>query len=434
MNKPILVALLAIVLPLSALAQEESEKKIKKGWTLSLLPCATYSTDLGFQYGAFGDVYYFGDGNTYPDPLHKFSWEVSHFTKGRTRFYLAYDSKYLIPKMRVTASAFYMDDPFYSFYGFNGLATDYDPALMSNKETKTAWYSMKRNILKLVAGLQGQIVPGLKWAGGLSFWTYDEGTFGDRYGYDPENTLYNHYRSNGVIKADEAAGGKRLEVKAGLVYDTRDIEAAPNKGFWSEIYLNGSPDVFKNGYQYLKLCAHWRHYIRIPVGFIKAGDPVFAYHLAYQGTIAGEAPFFVQQSITALDIKDMLPEGLGSGNTIRGTYNNRIVADGYLWSNFELRVKLFHFKLLRQFFYVATNPFFDCGFVTKTYREAEMSKLAEMAGVDIKAKASTLVKTAGIGLKLAWNENFIISTEFAHNFNKGLGDPLWISIGASYAF
>jgi len=63
-----------------------------------------------------------------------------------------------------------------------------------------------------------------------------------------------------------------------------------------------------------------------------------------------------------------------------------------------------------------------------------MAKLTEMAGVDIKAKASTLVKTAGIGLKLAWNENFIISTEFAHNFNKGLGDPLWISIGASYAF
>ena len=191
--------------------------------------------------------------------------------------------------------------------------------------------------------------------------------------------------------------------------------------------------MFKNGYQYLKLCAHWRHYIRIPVGFIKLETRSSPTTLPTRYD-RREAPFFVQQSITALDIKDMLPEGLGSGNTIRGTYNNRIVADGYLWSNFELRVKLFHFKLLRQFFYVATNPFFDCGFVTKTYREAEMSKLAEMAGVDIKAKASTLVKTAGIGLKLAWNENFIISTEFAHNFNKGLGDPLWISIGASYAF
>lgn len=434
MNKCMLAGLLAVFLPVAAVAQEEPEKKIKKGWTVSLLPCATYSTDLGFQYGAFGDVYNFGDGITYPDPLHKFSWEISHFTKGRTRFYLAYDSKYLIPKMRVTASAFYMDDPFYSFYGFNGLATEYNPAWMSNKETKTAYYSMKRNILKLVGGLQGQIAPGLKWAGGVNFWKFNEGSFGERYGYDTENTLYNHYRAEGVIKANEAAGGLRLELKAGFVYDTRDIEAAPNKGIWSEIYLNGSPDVFKDSYRYLKLSAHWRHYIRIPVGFIKAGDPVFAYHLAYQGTIAGEAPFYVQQSITALDIKDMLPEGLGSGNTIRGTYTNRIVADGYLWSNLELRIKLFDFKLFRQFFYLAVNPFFDCGIVTKTYREAEQAKLAEMAGLDIKSSAATLAKTAGIGLKLAWNENFIVSVEGAHNFNKGLGDPLWISVGASYAF
>lgn len=434
MRKKLLAALLAALLPVAAVAQDEPEKKIKKGWPLSFLPCATYSTDLGFQYGAFGDVYNYGDGATYPDPLHKFSWEISHFTKGRTRFYLAYDSKYLVPKMRVTASAFYMDDPFYSFYGFNGLATEYDPSLVSNKETGISYYSMKRNILRLLAGLQGRILPGLHWVGGVSFWKFDEGTFGEKYGYDPANTLYNRYRDTGVIRTDEAEGGKRLEIKGGLVFDTRDIEAAPNRGVWSELYLNGSPDIFSTGYNYLKLCAHWRQYVSVPVGFIKAGDPVFAYHLAYQGTIAGEAPFYVQQNITALDINQMIPEGLGSSNTIRGTYANRIVADGYLWGNFEMRIKLIDFQFLRQFFYFAVNPFFDCGFVTKTYRNAELAGLPEMAGVDIKARASVLAKTAGLGFKLAWNENFIVSAEFAHNFNKGLGDPLWMSLGVNYAF
>ena len=52
----------------------------------------------------------------------------------------------------------------------------------------------------------------------------------------------------------------------------------------------------------------------------------------------------------------------------------------------------------------------------------------------LKAKTSEFVKTAGIGLKLAWNQNFIISVEGAHNFNKGLGDPFWLSIGVNYAF
>ena len=89
--KRLLSCLLCAAAVISAAAQEE--KEMKTGWTFGLLPSLTYSSDLGLQYGAFGDVYYYGNGNTYPDPLHKISWEASHFTKGRTRLYLAYDSK-----------------------------------------------------------------------------------------------------------------------------------------------------------------------------------------------------------------------------------------------------------------------------------------------------------------------------------------------------
>jgi len=32
------------------------------------------------------------------------------------------------------------------------------------------------------------------------------------------------------------------------------------------------------------------------------------------------------------------------------------------------------------------------------------------------------------------NQNFIVSAEFSHNFNKGLGDPVTISIGTNYQF
>ena len=86
-----------------ATAAAEPEKEIKKGWSFGVLPTATLSADNGFQAGAFGDVYYYGDGKTYPDPLHKISWEASYFTKShRMRFYLAYDSKYLIPACEST--------------------------------------------------------------------------------------------------------------------------------------------------------------------------------------------------------------------------------------------------------------------------------------------------------------------------------------------
>ena len=56
----ILVASLVFAAGLSA----EEEKEMKTGWSFGVLPTATYSVDNGFQAGAFGDVYYYGDGST----------------------------------------------------------------------------------------------------------------------------------------------------------------------------------------------------------------------------------------------------------------------------------------------------------------------------------------------------------------------------------
>lgn len=97
--------------------KEARQTEKKTGWEFGVLPCLTYSSDMGFQYGVFGDFYYYGDGSTYPNYRDKISYEASHFTKGLTRLYLAYDSKVLIPKVRTTLSFTYIDDPLYNFWG-----------------------------------------------------------------------------------------------------------------------------------------------------------------------------------------------------------------------------------------------------------------------------------------------------------------------------
>jgi len=447
--KKLLILSLLLASTLSVFGQE---KEVKKGWSLGLLPTATYSVDNGFQAGAFGDIYNYGDGTTYPDPLHKISWEASYFTHShRMRFYLAYDSKYLIPKMRVNASVTYVTDPLYSFWGFNGgaslahLDNPYD--LWTNKDTGINYFGMSRNMLRVLANFQGEIIPHLNWAAGVNFWNWKVGDMrdngykkdgsNDKFYYDKDNTLYRDYQRLGIIHADEKNGGNALELNAGLVYDTRDMEAAPNHGIWAEAYLNGNV----LDHRYLKACVYFRHYIDIPI-HIPAGDPVFAYRLAWQQTIAGETPLYMIQNNPLLVQRNMISEGFGSSNTIRGLRENRILTEGFAWMNAELRVKLVNFKLFNQFFYIAVNPFFDAGVITKPYRAAEFEAaralniatyhpLDQLYDPD---RVKDIIYSAGAGLKIAMNQNFIVSVELAKCFYKPLDAGMWLGIGINYQF
>lgn len=461
-KKAIILAVAAAMVSTLAGAQE---KQVKTGWVWSGLPAVSYSSDLGFQYGAFGHTYFYGDGSTYPKYLHDIGWELSHFTGGRTRAYLSYDSSSVIPGLRLNGSVTYMNDPMYGFYGFNGGAQLFSSDIASNQEYNPLnfsaadniayglmginplapavnYYGMRRDMLRILADIQGTIAPNLRWAAGVSFWNFAMGDFAEKFGYDLNSTLYKHYQDWGVIKDAEAKGGSRIEMKAGVVYDTRDFEAAPNRGTWLEVYANGSPDLFGDGFNYLKLSAHLRQYYTLPISW-KGGGMVFAYHVAYQGTVAGEAPFYIQQNVSTLVLRQMISEGMGSSNTIRGLHANRLIGDGYAWANAELRIKLVSFKALGQFFYVGINPFFDCGSIVQTYRADEMLKLPEIAARYAKADdpkaalvkdATALQESAGLGVKIAWNENFIVSAEFAKTFNEGMGPGTWVSIGTNYCF
>ena len=435
---------LALFAGMTILSAQEQEKEVKTGWSMGILPCATYSADNGLQYGAFGDVYYYGDGSTYPDPLHKISWEASHFTKGKTRLYLGYDSKYLIPNMRVNASLTFVNDPMYNFWGFNGPASLSDYNLWANKQDYTPginYYGMSRKMYRGLVNVQGRLADNLNWAAGVNIWKWEMGDMREseknENRYSVENTLYRDYIALGAIHEDEAQGGWATEMNVGLVYDSRDIEAAPNHGVWAEAYLNGDP--FR---KYLKACAYFRNYIDIPI-HIPAGDPVFAYRLAWQQTLAGETPFYMIQNVPLLVQRNMISEGFGSSNTIRGIRENRILAEGFAWMNAELRVKLVSFKLANQYFYIAVNPFFDAGVITKDYRNdafALNTNLTRMpSGMLInkiydETKIGDIVYSGGAGLKIAMNQNFIVSVEVAHCFYQPLNADLWIGIGINYQF
>lgn len=386
----------------------------KQGWSFIPLPAISYSSDLGIQLGAILDVYWFGDGSTYPEYLHKFTAEACYFTKGSGIYYLFYDSKYLIKGLRLTASASYLPNTMMAFYGFNGYPAPYI------KEKNAGFYAIDRNLLRIMGDLQGPIVGNLGWAAGIGFFNYNTGRTKVKK-YDGETTLYDLYKKYGIIRGNESNGGSHIELRAGLVYDTRDNEPDPSRGIYADVLLYGSPDIInRRGYGYMKLAASFRHYVPLIKNRL-----TFAYRLCWQGTIAGNTPFYVQQNYSTLFLKQINSDILGGAISLRGILYNRIVGDGMAWANAELRLRLFGFRLLGQEWYITTNPFFDAGFVTNPFRLEQMKAVSKDEAIPQQEQAmiysgekERLHLSAGLGVKLVMNRNMVLSVEYGIPFDR----------------
>ena len=238
---------LAVLLPVMASAQTNDtvEKEIVRGWSVGAFPTISISNTLGFQYGLFGSLFYYGDGSTYPDPLHKFTAEASHFTGGRSRFYVTYDSKYLIPNWRLTLSALYMIDPLAFFYGFNGAAQPYDDFLDDHN-----YYCLDRRFLQVFANFQRELNDHLKIAGGLTFSRYKIADYDTaKYGTPaplPTTTLslYHNYINLGLISNIKMEAGVHTEVVSDVLDTIADVIRAETDENM-EIYTSGANNIFR---------------------------------------------------------------------------------------------------------------------------------------------------------------------------------------------
>ncbi len=401
MKKLLLITALCICANVSA--QER-----KTGWIFGPLPSVGYTSDLGFNYGALCDIFYYGDGSSFPDYMHKFNVEASWYTKGSAVYHLFYDSKHLIPRTRLTFGATYLPSRMQSFYGFNGYASPYDSSF------EAGYYAIKRDMLRILADFQWSLGGDFRLAAGVSFYDYNIGRI-DESQYDDITTLYENYVAVGIL--DSPQGGSQFMAKAGIVYDTRDMEAAPSRGIYADALVLGNA-------RFAKLALHFRHYIPLIENRL-----IVAYHLAYQGRIAGNAPWYMQQDIATLYLRQVYSEGLGGVNTIRGILFDRIVGDGLAWGNLEFRIRLFDFRLFGQEWYAALNPFLDCGGVVQPYRLAEQKASADLYS----GRDESLHFSAGAGLKLVMNHNFVISAEWGKPFDSQDG-PDGLNIGLNYIF
>lgn len=423
--------------------QKQPKDSIRKGWTFGILPSVAYDADKGFQGGLLSNIYYFGDGSTYPEYLHSFYVEMAYTTKHCGIFRFNYDSKYLIPKHRLTVDISYLPDAICDFYGFNGYQTVLNKEWINKKKypdtyISRAFYRSRRDILRVAADISGNISGNWYWNAGLGVYWFKIGSVNldmINKGKKEENKLptgvegmYEKYVKWGILDENEAQGGWHPYLRAGITYDTRDRQQNPNKGIYTDAFLTytaafGALKAYNN----LKFNFDFRHYVPVYQDRV-----LFAYRLSLQLTTAGKSPFYQNNIWNTLFIQRVTYEVLGGGNTTRGIARHRATSNGFAFANVEFRFKLCKFSVKKEHFYIGMNPFLDGCIVLQPYKLDKDEIVSNIQQNDPDFNLADLDQylvfdkpqiyrphlSAGLGLKIAMNDNFVLSVDWAVPFDK----------------
>jgi outer membrane protein assembly factor BamA len=407
----------------------QKEEIIKTGWNFGPLPVVGFDSDLGFQYGLCCDIFNYGNGTNYPQYDYKINVEASTYTKGSSILRTYGDFKTLIPDGKLFFDITYFNAPKFGFYGYNGYATKFDPDLIFPaglpEDTKTGYNFMSRNQFRALASIRKTITGNLSWAAGLAFYHIKTDRLNLKE-YEGQMTLYDAYIAQGLIRDDEKNGGNVTQLRAGLVYDSRNHDSDPTRGENIELSLVYAPDLIDAG-GYSNLGVHLSLCQYLP---IFSDRLTFAYRALVQAKLWGEIPYYFTNNINSMFFRKMYTEGLGGNASVRGLNRNGVLGDGFLMLNTELRWRIYDFKFINQNWQIATNPFFDLGKIIQPYRLDEQKAAIGMYQGD----ESKPHFTAGLGIKLIMNHNMVISFEGGKPFDQNDGTGLWTNIGFNYLF
>ncbi len=444
----ILVSILWLTSAVSAYAQQSdtdtAKKEIKKGLNFGALPVIAYDSDRGLKYGGLANIYNYGKGEAYPDYLQSIYLEVSRTTKGSGINQLLFDSEHLIPDhpIRFTVDLSYFTERSMGFYGFNGYRAKYNREY-SEKDSENyisgMFYRYERKLFHFSLIMQDYFGDqDLKWLFGIDHYNHKLSSFNfESYNQQSSTkdqlkdttTLYDLYQQWNFISDKEADGGIINYIKTGLIYDTRDQKANPMKGIWSEILFASAPGFFFNkNYEYIKMSLiHRQYFTLIPE------DLNLAARIGYQGTIAGEAPFYMQSYLLSSFTSSVNVEGLGGAKSIRGVSRNRILGDDIIYGNFELRWKFLYTRLFNQNFYVALSTFFDTGKTLDPIDINENKLSPAEYNRHFDTEEDSFHSSLGAGIHIAMNNNFIIAVDYGKALDSRDGNQ-GIYIGMDFLY
>ncbi len=416
MRKIFYILTMLFFLPAAIFAQEEKaiDENAKTGFSFGALPAIAFNSDLGFRYGALANFYWFGDGSTYPDYLHSWYVEYSKTTKGSSQAIFTYDSKHLIPKTRITSDLRYVTEQAIDFYGFNGYESVFlydsvatvDDVLSPNR----MYYKYERKQLRFTTDFQYQLVDKKLMAlVGFGYFNteiaeVDVAALNDGKTEDLLNdtSILRDFVDWNLIPQEDATGGSNFYLKLGAVFDTRDNEPNPQKGMWTEAFLLTAPSFLGNDKPFSQFVITHRQYFTIKKDVFN-----FAARAIYSQKLSGDMPFYMMPFYYSTKRVD---DAFGGSKTLRGIKRDRVIGDGVVAANFELRYKVLRTKIGSSNFYIALSGFAD---MAQVVQETDIDYLSVPAEYEYRfAGEESLHLSYGGGVHFALNENFIVAVDY----------------------
>lgn len=199
-------------------------------------------------------------------------------------------------------------------------------------------------------------------------------------------------------------GGWISILQTTLIFDTRDFEPDPTKGYYFEIANEYSSKLIGSKFNFNKLFLQGKGFWKLPFG----KRTVFASRIGVGNIFGSDAPFFEFQD-------QWSPDGsinaLGGKQSLRGYRANRFLARSMWFTSLELRYRFLEAKLGKQRFAFGVAPFFDARTVRDRWQDLNFTKIKF---------------SYGAGLRIAWNQSTILSFDYGKSKEDGL---FYIGIG-----
>ena len=385
----------------------------RTGWKVQGLPLANFNSDEGFGYGARLMLVDRGDGTDRPYRMAIIA-QFFQTTRGVANHRLFVDApRVFSSRWRVGASVGLINERFSPYFGV-GDQSEYTPAFVTCADR---------------AALESNpdVCPGNPDFRGLRYYTYDQRTLPSimvngrrplsgpwqlvlgyrfrltdvrtRYGMDDigqarESRLEEDARAGRLRGLGEDLSGinrvRTGELNAGVILDLRDSEPTPVRGMFHELAFRGASPATGSAYTYGGASLNLRFYYPVFTDRLVAALRLFG------DVLGGDVPFLLLNTFTGVEWREGFG-GIGGVYSARGIMKNRLQGQAKLLGNGELRWMFLSVEPGGQRLDFTLITFLDAGraWADPRFRDA-----------------GPMLYGAGGGLRIAWDENFIVRADY----------------------